>query len=141
MTEETQENRQQDGRIRRSGEVNELRCKSDQKVEILSPGGSGVLNKLERIWYELRIGNAEDAKSVVRKYFIGTRSRHGRIISIIMDEEAEGPDERGAWKLKGTYTTEEGGKEAFTASVTSRGEVVVIPPQSKVVEKSKPRRR
>jgi hypothetical protein len=89
----------------------------------------------------LRIGNAEDAKSVVRKYFIGTRSRHGRIISIIMDEEAEEPDEKGAWTIKGTYTTEEGGKEAFTASVTSRGEVVIITPHSKVVEGSKPRRR
>jgi hypothetical protein len=78
---------------------------------------------------------------VVRKYFVGTRSRHGKILSIIMEEEAEGPDEKGAWTIKGTYTTEEGGKEAFTASVTSRGEVVIVIPRSKVVEGSKPKRR
>jgi len=78
---------------------------------------------------------------VVRKYFIGTRSRHGKILSIIMEEEAKGPDEKGAWTIKGTYTTEEGGKEAFTASVTSRGEVVIAVPRSKVVEGSKPKRR
>lgn len=73
----------------------------------------------------MRIGSAEDAKSVVRKYIIGTRSRHGKIVSIIIHEEAKGPDDKGMWTIKGTYTTEEGSKEQFTASVTSRGEVMM----------------
>jgi hypothetical protein len=72
----------------------------------------------------MQIRNAEDAKSVVRKYILGTRSRHGKITSIIMDTEATGPDDKGLWTIKGTYVTEEGGKEQFVASVTSRGEVL-----------------
>jgi hypothetical protein len=74
----------------------------------------------------LRIENAEDAKSMVRKYVLGTRSRHGKIASILMEQEAKGPDDKGMWTVKGTYVTEEGGKEQFTASVTSRGEVLMI---------------
>jgi len=73
----------------------------------------------------LRIGNEADAKSVVRKYVAGTRSRHGKIASILMDEESKGPDEKGMWTIKGTYVTEDGEKEPFTASVTSRGEVLL----------------
>jgi hypothetical protein len=42
-----------------------------------------------------------------------------------MDEEAKGPDEKGMWTIEGSYVTEEGGKEQFTASVTSRGEVLL----------------
>jgi hypothetical protein len=76
----------------------------------------------------LRIASAEEAKSVVRKYVIGTRSRHGKIASILMDEEAKGPDDKGIWTVKGTYVTEERGKAQFTASVTSRGEVTIVPP-------------
>ena len=74
----------------------------------------------------MRIENDEDAKSVVRKYLIGTRSRHRKIASILMEQEAKGPDDRGVWTIKGTYVTEEGEKEQFTASVTSSGEVLMI---------------
>lgn len=78
----------------------------------------------------MQIGNADDAKSVVRKYIIGTRSRHRKIASIMINEEPEGPDDKGMWKIKGTYVTEEGSKEQFSASVTSRGEVIMINPPS-----------
>lgn len=74
----------------------------------------------------MRIENAESAKSMVRKYIIGTRSRHGKITSIMMEEEAEGPDDKGMWTVRGTYVTEEKEKEQFTASVTSRGEVLMV---------------
>jgi len=74
----------------------------------------------------LRIENAEDAKSMVRKYMLGTRSRHGKIASILMEQETKGPDGKGVWTIRGTYVTEEGEKEQFTASVTSRGEVLMI---------------
>ena len=78
----------------------------------------------------MRIENEADAKSLVRKYINGTRSRHGKIASITMDEESKGPDEKGMWMIEGSYATEEGGKEQFTASVTSRGEVsLTIPPK------------
>ena len=73
----------------------------------------------------MRIENEADAKSVVRKYINGTRSRHGKIASIMMEEESKGPDEKGIWMIKGSYVTEEGGKEQFTASVTPRGEVLL----------------
>jgi hypothetical protein len=73
----------------------------------------------------LRIGNEADAKGVVRKYINGTRSRHGKIASIMMEEETKSPDERGIWTIKGSYVTEDGHKEPFTASVTSRGEVLL----------------
>lgn len=73
----------------------------------------------------MRIENAEDAKSMVRKYITGTRSRHGKITSIMIDEEATGPDDRGMWTIRGLYVTERGGKEQFAASVTSRGEVLM----------------
>jgi hypothetical protein len=73
----------------------------------------------------LRIANEADAKAVVRKYINGTRSRHGRTPSITMDEEIKGPDEKGIWTVKGSYVTEYDGKEQFTASVTSRGEVLL----------------
>jgi hypothetical protein len=76
----------------------------------------------------LRIGNEADAKGVVRKYISGTRSRHGKIASIIMDEESKAPDEKGMWTVKGSYVTEGGDKEQFTASVTSRGEVLLTIP-------------
>lgn len=72
----------------------------------------------------MRIGNAEDAKSVVRKYFLGTKSFHGKIISLVMEEKTEGPDEKGTWKVKGTYITEAGVREQFAATVSSRGEVL-----------------
>jgi hypothetical protein len=62
---------------------------------------------------------------VVRKYISGTRSRHGKIASIVMDEEAKGPDEKGMWTMGGSYITEDGDREQFTASVTSRGEVLL----------------
>ena len=73
----------------------------------------------------MRIGNEADAKGVVRKYINGTRSRHGKIASIMMDEESIGPDEEGIWTIKGSYVTDDGDKEQFTASVTSRGEVLL----------------
>jgi len=72
----------------------------------------------------MRIRNAEDARSVVRKYFLGTRTFHGKIVSLSVEEKAEGPDEKGAWKVKGTYLTEAGAREQFMATVSSRGEVL-----------------
>ena len=75
----------------------------------------------------MRIGSADDAKSVVRKYIIGTRSRHGKVASITIEEEAKGPDEKGGWIVKGNFVTEDGEKEEFTASVSSRGEVIMTP--------------
>ncbi|MGD0422943.1 MAG: hypothetical protein ABSA92_05735 [Candidatus Bathyarchaeia archaeon] len=81
----------------------------------------------------MRIGNETEAKGVVRKYIIGTRTRHGKIISIVIDEKTKDPDEKGVWTIKGSYVTEEGGREQFTASVTSRGEVTLtmMPPSTK----------
>ena len=76
----------------------------------------------------MQVGNANDAKSLVRKYIVGTRSRHGKIISITIDQEPEGPDGKGVWSIKGAYVTEESGKEEFNASVTSRGEVIMTSP-------------
>ena len=69
-----------------------------------------------------------DARGVVRRYINGTRSRHGKIASIILDENPTRPDKKGTWTIKGSYVTEEGDKEQFTASVTSRGEVVIMNP-------------
>ena len=73
----------------------------------------------------MRIENAEDAKSVVRRYVVGTRSRHGKITAIVIDEEPPRPDKEGVWTIKGTYTTVKSGKEQFLARVTSRGEVLM----------------
>jgi hypothetical protein len=74
----------------------------------------------------MRIGNAEDAESVVRKYFLGTRTRHGKIVSMSAEEKTEGPDNEGTWKVKGAYLTEAGVRAQFAATVSSRGEVLVI---------------
>jgi hypothetical protein len=71
----------------------------------------------------MRIGKSEDAKSVVRKYFLGTRTFHGKITSLSVEEETEGPDAKGSWKVKGTYLTEAGVRAQFVATVSSRGEV------------------
>ena len=71
----------------------------------------------------MRIGSPEDAKSVVRKYITGTRSRHGKITSIAIDDEIKGPDDKGTLTMNGAYVTQEGGREQFAASVTSKGEV------------------
>jgi hypothetical protein len=87
-------------------------------------------------WTNMRIERADDATSVVRKYFLGTRTRHGKIASISTEEKAEGPDEKGVWKVKGTYFTEAGLKEDFTATVSPRGEVLITGST-----KSKPRYR
>ena len=73
----------------------------------------------------LRIENAEHAKSVVRKYIAGTRSRYPKITSIVIEEKAIPPDKEGMWTIKGTYTTEENDHEQFLARVTSRGEVLM----------------
>jgi hypothetical protein len=73
---------------------------------------------------KMRIGNAEDARSVVRKYFLGTRTFHGKIATLSVEEKVEGPDDKGGWKVKGTYLTEAGAREQFVASVSSRGEVL-----------------
>jgi hypothetical protein len=43
----------------------------------------------------------------------------------MMEEETKSPDEMGMWTIKGSYVTEDGHKEPFTASVTSRGEVLL----------------
>jgi hypothetical protein len=65
--------------------------------------------------------SAEDAESVVRKYFLGTRTSHGKIVSISAEEKTEGPDDSGAWKVKGAYLTEAGVRAHFAANVSSRG--------------------
>jgi len=75
---------------------------------------------------------------MVRKYIIGTRSRHGKIASILMEPEDKGPDDKGMWTVRGTYVTEEGEKEQFTASVTSRGEVLMIKPSSQDTSAKRP---
>jgi len=61
----------------------------------------------------------------VRKYLVGTRSRHGKIASITIGEDTKGPDEKGAWTIKGNYVTEDGETEDFEASVTRKGEVLM----------------
>ncbi len=67
---------------------------------------------------------------MVRKYIVGTRSRHGKIASITINEEAKGPDSKGMWTVEGTFVTEKGDKGQFAAFVTSRGEVLMIGPAS-----------
>lgn len=93
----------------------------------------------------MRIANADEAKSVVRKYVVGTRSRHRKIESIMIDEDAKGPDEKGMWIIKGTYVTVEGEKQEFDANVTSRGEVMMIdrkpPAETGGIRPSKPGKR
>jgi hypothetical protein len=61
----------------------------------------------------------------VRKYFLGTRTFHGKIVSMSAEEKTEGPDEKGTWKVKGTYLTETGVTAQFAATVSSRGEVLI----------------
>ena len=73
----------------------------------------------------MQIESADDAKSMVRRYIVGTRSRHRKIASITVDEEAKCPDSEGLWTVTGNFVTEEGEKEKFAASVTSRGEVLM----------------
>ncbi len=72
----------------------------------------------------MRIKSAEDARSVARKYFLGTRTFHGKITSLSMDQETQGPDDKGAWKVKGTYLTEAGVRAEFVATVSPRGEIL-----------------
>ncbi len=76
----------------------------------------------------MQIESADDAKSMVRRYIVGTRSRHGKIASITIDEDAKGPDSKGMWTVAGMFVTEEGDKEKFAATVTSRGEVLMTHP-------------
>ena len=83
----------------------------------------------------LRIENAEHAKSVVRKYVVGTRSRYPKITSIVIEEEATPPDKEGMWTIKGTYSTEENEHEQFLARVTPRGEVLMTNLSSKGVSR------
>ena len=73
----------------------------------------------------LRIENVQHAKSVVRRYIEGTRSRYPKITSIVIEEEAAPPDKEGMWTIKGTYTTEENEQKRFLARVTFRGEVLM----------------
>jgi len=75
---------------------------------------------------------------MARKYILGTRSRHGKIASIIIDQETKGPDDKGMWTIKGTYVTEEGSKDHFAASVTSRGEVMMTNPTSHDISGKRP---
>lgn len=78
---------------------------------------------------------------MVRKYIVGTRSRHGKIASITMNEEAKGPDGKGAWTVEGSFVTEDGDTEKFVASVTSRGEVLMASPApEEASRKAKPKR-
>ncbi len=89
----------------------------------------------------MRIASADDAKSMARKYVVGTRSRHGKIVSITMDEEAKGPDANGTWSVAGMFVTEEGGKEQFVASITSRGEVIIAHPPAPETKVTPPPKR
>ena len=73
----------------------------------------------------MRVENETDAKGVVRKYINGTRSRHGKIASIVINDKPTKPKEKGVWTIEGSYLTEDGDRSEFTASVTSRGEVVM----------------
>ena len=73
----------------------------------------------------MRIENEVEAKGVVRKYINGTRTRHGKIASIVINDKPTHPNEKGNWTIEGSYLTEEGDRAEFTASVTSRGEVVM----------------
>jgi hypothetical protein len=73
----------------------------------------------------MRIGSAEDAESVVRKYFLCTRTFHGKIVSMSAEEKTEGPNDKGRWKVRGTYLTEAGVRAQFAATVSSRGEVLI----------------
>jgi hypothetical protein len=47
-----------------------------------------------------------------------------------MDEDTKGPDDKGAWTIKGTYVTEDGDAQGFVASVSRKGEVLMggVPP-------------
>ena len=76
-------------------------------------------------WTKMRIEKADDAESVVRKYLLGTRTQHGKITSLTTEWETKGPDEKGLWKIKGSYVTEADVREEFTATVSSRGEVLI----------------
>ena len=90
----------------------------------------------------MRIATADEAKSMARKYVVGTRTRHGKVVSITMDEEAKGPDSKGGWTVAGMFVTEEGDKEQFVASITSRGEVIMAtPPTPETKGKLPPKRR
>ena len=73
----------------------------------------------------MRIENETDAKGVVRKYINGTRSRHGKIASITINDKPIKPNEKSAWTIEGSYVTEEGDKSEFSATVPSRGEVIL----------------
>lgn len=86
----------------------------------------------------MRIANADEAKSMARKYVVGTRTRHGKIVAITMDEETKGPDPKGVWTVTGMFVTEEGGKEQFVASITSKGEVIMANPASQETKGTPP---
>ena len=44
----------------------------------------------------------------------------------MIDEEVNCPNDKGIWAVKGACVTVEGDKEEFDATVTSRGEVMMI---------------
>ena len=72
---------------------------------------------------------------MVRKYLLGTRSRHEKISSITIDPEETGPNEKLTWTIKGAYVTDGGQKIPFTAIVTVRGEVTMTE-TPKTIERS-----
>ncbi|MFC1505438.1 hypothetical protein ACFLQ6_00035 [Thermoproteota archaeon] len=51
-------------------------------------------------WIKMRIEKAEDAESVVRKYFLGTRIQHGKIASLSTEWETEGLMKRASGRSK-----------------------------------------
>ena len=71
----------------------------------------------------------------MRKYFLGTKTFHGKIVSISAEEKTEGPDDKGTWKVKGTYQTEAGIRARFAATVSSRGEVLITSSSSTIPKK------
>jgi hypothetical protein len=81
--------------------------------------------QLIHVGCKMRIATAEDAESLVRKYLLGTRTSHGKISTLSAEEKTEGPDNQGTWRVKGTYLTEAGIRSRFSASVSSRGEVLI----------------
>jgi len=95
---------------------------------------------LFKVGSKMRIGTAEDARSVVRKYFLGTRTSHGKIVTMSTEEKTEGPDDKGTWKVKGAYLTEAGVRTQFAATVSSRGEVLVISSSSTEPKRQRGRR-
>jgi hypothetical protein len=105
-------------------------CVFSRRALILASSSSRLIEAGPK----MRIEKPEDAKSIVRKYFLGTRTFHEKITSLSVEEKVEGPDDKGAWRVKGTYLTERGAKVRFAATVSPRGEVLATTSSSNKLE-------